>query len=162
MNGPKPVCTLAMKKLNQSSPWRLLDEGAGARSAAASLASYASLQSMVRHVSPVTRTPTPASLVRLVASGARCRRHPAPRQAFSRRTQVPPSPDLASSPGSLRSASRWGEMQRVRIDGDLPAAHAEEAPEVDDGGARLARAVHDHVHDAPHVLSSDAAYFLAD
>ena len=47
---------------------------------------------------------------------------------------------------------RLGEMQRVPVHGDLAAADPKEAAEIDDGGANLAVAVHEHVHDPAHVL----------
>src|SRR5690242_20213220 len=50
------------------------------------------------------------------------------------------------------------EMKRFPGHGDLAAADAEEAAEVDDGGARLALAVDDHVDDAAHALVAHAAH----
>ena len=57
----------------------------------------------------------------------------------------------------------WGgKMQRGPIHRDLAAADAEEAAEVDDGGAHLAAAVHQHVDDAAHILVGGAAHFTAE
>ncbi len=58
-------------------------------------------------------------------------------------------------------AGAW-KMQRVPIHRDLAAADAEETAEIDDRGAHLAAAIHQHVDDAAHILVGGAAHFAAE
>ena len=54
------------------------------------------------------------------------------------------------------------KMQRVPVDRDLAAADAEEAAEIDDGGAHLAGAVDQHIDDPAHILVGGAAHLAAE
>ena len=53
------------------------------------------------------------------------------------------------------------KCERVPVDHDLPAADAEEAAEIDHGGANHARPIHDHIDDPPHVLIARAPHFAS-
>ena len=58
--------------------------------------------------------------------------------------------------------ARRREMQRIPVDRDLAAADAEEAAEIDDGGAHLTGAVDQHVDDPAHILVGGAAHLAAE
>ena len=54
----------------------------------------------------------------------------------------------------------WGEVQSTPLHGDLAAAHAEEAAEVDHGGLRLAILSHEDIDQSADVLALRIGHFV--
>src|SRR5215472_519768 len=170
MKGPKPVCTSARKKMNQSSPRRLCLEGCGFPEGppaeggttlslpTASLRRSPSLRSRNWN-SRAVRPPPPLVFFERRQAAGRAKHH-------DRRILL-----VFGGGGDLglgqfqRDAVALvvdaTEMQRVPVDDDLAAADAEEAAEIDHGGAHRAGAIDNDVDDASHVLIGRAANLAA-
>src|SRR5580658_1205663 len=149
MNGPKPVWMLATKRLSQSR----------ARSADGDA------------VEPISRSCTrsetamPRSLSSRRSAGPDRRRRPdenerpglAPGLVFGRRLDL----GAIETEHDRRVAVGGVELKEPPVDGDLAAADAEEAAEIDHGGAHIGIAIDEHFDDQPHVLARGVAHLLA-
>src|SRR5579883_756626 len=164
MNGPKPVWMLAMKKLKPSRPRRLRFDGACVGVDTAS--GTGGWRTSEPKLSQACTFRHPRSVIQWVL--ARCQR-----LGLARRTQD----DNRLAFLVLRRGfelvarqverdafglARRREMQRGPIDGDLAAADAQKAAEVDDRGAGRAGLVDDHVDNAAHGLALGAGDRLAE
>src|SRR5262249_30815436 len=153
MKGPKPVCTSARKKTNQSSPRRLAADGPARRPGGAGTGGAGTLGACLRAAAPLLMTrlrdnvdaveaapPPLRSVPRRRSSARRLRRlrgaehdHRLARLVFGRKANLV-ARELERD--AVRPAVRR-EVQRVPIDRDLAAADAEEAAEIDDGRPHL-------------------------
>src|SRR5580692_6303228 len=171
-NGPKPVCTSATKKMNQSRPRRLRADGRsgglflpGCRPGGG--AGSSAIPSRRSRLSPKRRGGS-ADRIHL--------RHCClfgQRFEFAERAQDDHRPavlifrgrlDLVASQfkgDSLVRLARLRKMQRVPVHGDLAAADAEEPSEIDNRGAHLTGAVDQDVHDPAHILVGCAEHLAA-
>src|SRR5882724_6614352 len=165
MNGPKPVCTSARKKMNQSSPRKLWRDGVDAGGSASgsgtggatfsvsigrprrsrSIRSIECRDERANRISPPLRTKLQG------LQTARCAEHDDRRilLVFRRRPHLLLGQFERDAVALVADAP---ETQRIPVDHDFPAAYAQKTAEIDDGCTDLAGAIDDHIDDPPHIL----------
>src|SRR5215212_10355513 len=166
MNGPKPVCTSARKKMNQSRPRKLWREGAAMCSISGS-----DIHDKVPFQPIVGPWPSRAKLqtaFSLDALTIKLQRLQTARRAkhhyrlillvFGRCRYLLPRQFQGDAVTLIRDAP---EMQRAPLNHDLSDPDPEKSSEIDDGGANYTGPIDDHVDDAPHVLVRCAANLAA-
>src|SRR5689334_542623 len=163
MKGPKPVCTSARKKMNQSSPCWLRGDGGGrtgtgsgttvppggrARRSSSSLA--------IKWNGRATRSLLPLMIEfpGIQTAGGAQHDHRRILLVFGRLAHLLLGQFQRDAVALVGDAA---EPERLPVDHDLAAADAEKAAEIDHCGAHRAAAVNDHVDDAAHVLVGSAA-----
>src|SRR5712671_722133 len=170
MKGPKPVCTSARKKMNQSSPRKLwrdgVDAGGSASGSGAGGATFSvsigrsrrsrSIRSIECRDERANRISPPLRTKLQGLQTARCAEHDDRRilLVFRRRPHLLLGQFERDAVALVADAP---EPQCIPVDHDFPAAYAQKTAEIDDGCAHLAGAIDDHVDDPPHILVRRAA-----
>src|SRR5262245_28030355 len=160
MKGPKPVCTSARKKMNQSSPCWLCGDGGGRTGTGSG--TTLPLAGRLRRSSPsfaikwnefATRSQLPlvVEFPGLQTAGGAEHDHRLILLVFGRLAHLLLGQFQRDT---VLLVFNGTEVERTPIDNDLAAADAEETTEIDHRGADHAVAVDDDVDDAAHVLVS--------
>src|SRR5262245_6789740 len=167
MKGPKPVCTSARKKMNQSSPCWLCGDGGGLTGTGS--CTILSCDGRLRRSSPsfaikwnerATRSLLPLVIEFPGFQTARGAEHDHRRilLVFRRLGHL----FLGQfQRDAVALVGDGAEAKRPPVDHDLAAADTEEAAEVDHRGAHRAAAIDDGIDDAAHVLVGGAADLTA-
>src|SRR3984893_17395548 len=175
MNGPKPVCTSARKKMNQSRPRRLWREGG----AGVGLSTGSDVRDEI-FSSPIGRPPCSPSM-RLIEGGERAKSMVRLLSAVElQRLQDARCAKYHDrlilfvfgrcchlilgqfERDALTLVSDTPEMQCVPVYDDFSAADAEKAAKIDDGRAHQPGPIDDDIDDAAHALVRRAADVTAE
>src|SRR5689334_15886524 len=167
MKGPKPVCTSARKKMNQSSPCWLRGDGGGRTGTGSGTtvppggrARRSSAWLAIKWNERATGSLLPLMIVfpGIQAAGGAKHDHRLILLVFGRLAHLLLGQFQRDAVAFVGDAA---EPQRTPVDHDLAAADAEEAAEIDHRGAHHAFAVDDDIDDAAHVLVGSAADLAA-
>src|SRR5262249_49334094 len=167
MKGPKPVCTSARKKMNQSSPCWLRGDGGGLTGTGrcttvppGGRARRSSSWLAIKWNGRATRSllPLVIEFPGIQTAGGAKHDHRRILLVFGRLAHLLLGQFQRDA---VALVGNRAEAQRAPVDDDLATADAEEAAEIDHRGAHHAFAVDDDVDNAAHVLVGGAADLTA-